>query len=97
MNPFSFICETAAAAGALACIATACTDEVLSPVRVTLYSDNKGVIQALQGLDGRKHNAWRKTVGVGWWGVIRRATEVLVSRGGEWDSHWVRSHAERRR
>jgi hypothetical protein len=44
MNPSSFICETAAAAGALACIATACADGVLSPERVTLYSDNKGVI-----------------------------------------------------
>ena len=68
MNPSSFICETAAAAGALACIATACAEGVLSPGRVTLYSDNKGMIQVLQGLDGRKHNAWRKTVGVGWWG-----------------------------
>ncbi len=83
MNPSSFICETAAAAGALACIATACAEGVLSPGRVPLFSDNKGMIQVLQGLDGGKHNAWRKTVGVGWWGMIRRATEVLVSRGGK--------------
>ncbi len=65
MNPSSFICETAAAAGALACIATACAEGVLFPGSLTLYSDNKGMIQVLQGLDGRKHNAWRKTVGVG--------------------------------
>jgi hypothetical protein len=81
----------------LACIATACTEGVLFPGSVTLYSDNKGVIQVLQGLDGRKHNASRKTVGVGWWGMIRRAAAVLVARGGQWGSYWVRNHAERRR
>ena len=41
MNPSSFICETAAAAGALACIATACSAGVISPGSLTLYSDNK--------------------------------------------------------
>ncbi len=29
--------------------------------------------------------------------MIRRATEVLLPKGGKWGSHWVRSHAERRR
>ncbi len=29
--------------------------------------------------------------------MVRRATDVLVARGGEWGSFWVRSHAERRR
>jgi hypothetical protein len=97
MNASSFICETAAAAGALTCLATACAAGVVCPGRLTLYSDSKGMIQVLQELDGRKQNAWRKTVGVGWWGMIRRAVAALVARGGQWGSYWVRSHAERRR
>jgi hypothetical protein len=87
MNPSSLICETAAAAGALDCLAKACEDGLLNPGSVMLYSNNKGMIQVLQGLSGRKHSAWWKTVGVGWWGMIRRATEALVSRGGTWRSH----------
>jgi hypothetical protein len=81
MNPSSFICETAAAAGALACIATACSAGVISPGSLTLYSDNKGMIQVLQGSVGRKHNAWRKTIGVGWWGMIHRAVATLGPMG----------------
>ena len=34
---------------------------------------------------------------VGWWGMIHRAVATLVAMGGQWGSHWVRSHAERRR
>ncbi len=51
----------------------------------------------LQGVPTRKHNAWRKTVGVGWWGLIKRGLLELTRRGGTWGAVWVRSHAERRR
>ena len=67
MTPSSFICETAAAAGAIAQLAQACVQGVRSPGRLVIYSDNAGMIQVvLQGMPTRKHNAWRKTVGVGW-------------------------------
>ena len=63
MTPSSFICETAAAAGAIAHLVQACVQGVRSPGRVVIYSDNAGMIQVLQGMPTRKHNAWRKTVG----------------------------------
>jgi hypothetical protein len=61
MTPSSFICETAAAAGAIAQLAQACVQGVRSPGRLVIYSDNAGMIQVLQGIPTRKHNAWRKT------------------------------------
>jgi hypothetical protein len=97
MTPSSFICETAAAAGAIAHLAQACLQGVSSPGRLVVYSDNAGMIQVLQGMPTRKHNAWRKTVGVGWWGLIKRGVRELTRRGGTWQAVWVRSHAERRR
>ena len=97
MLPSSFICETAAAAGAIANLAQACVQGIRSPGRVVVYSDNVGMVQVLQGLPTRKHNAWRKTVGVGWWGMIKRGLLELTRRGGTWQAVWVRSHAERRR
>jgi hypothetical protein len=66
MTPSSFICDTAAAAGAIAQLVQACVQGVRSPGCVVLYSDNVGMIQVLQRMQTRKHNAWRKTVGVGW-------------------------------
>ena len=97
MTPSSFICETAAAAGAIANLAQACVQGIRLPGRVVVYSDNAGMVQVLQGLPTRKHNAWRKTVGVGWWGMIKRGLLALTRRGGTWQAVWVRSHAERRR
>ena len=72
MTPSSFICETAAAAGAIAHLAQACEQGVRSPGRVVVYSDNAGMIKVLQGIPTRKYNAWCKTVGVVWWGLIKR-------------------------
>ena len=63
MTPSSFVCETAAAAGAIAHLGQACVQGVNLPGRVVVYSDNAGIIQVLQGLPTRKHNAWRKTAG----------------------------------
>ena len=99
MTPSSFVCETAAAAGAIAHLAQACVQGVSLAGRVVMYSDNAGMImiQGLQGLPTRKHNAWRKTVGVGWWSLIKRGLLELTRRGGTWGAVWVRSHAERRR
>jgi hypothetical protein len=97
MTPSSFICETAAAAGAIAQLAQACVQGVRSPGRVVLYSDNAGMIQLLQVMQTSKNNAWRKTVGVGWWGMIKRGMLELTQRGGSWGTFWGRSHAERRR
>ncbi len=97
MTPFSFICETAAAAGTIAHLAQACVQGVRSPGRLVIYSDNAGMIQVLQGMSTRKHNVWCKTVGFGWWGLIKRGVMELTRRGGTWQAVWVRSHAERRR
>ena len=79
-----FICETAAAAGAVAHLAQECVQGVITPERVVLYSDNAGTIQVLQGIQTRKHNAWRKTVGVGWWGIIQRGLLEITRRGWSW-------------
>ena len=72
ITPSSFICETAAAAKLSpisprrVCKGSDHRDEVV------LYSDNAGMIQVLRGMQTRKHNVWRKTVGVGLWGMIKR-------------------------
>jgi hypothetical protein len=95
MTPSSFICERAAAAGAIAHLAQACVQGVRSPGRhgVVIYSDNAGMIQVLQDMPTRKHNAWRKTVGVGWWGLIKRGVLELTRRGGIWQAVLVRRAA----
>ncbi len=90
MTPSLFICEIAAAAGAIAHLAQACEQGVRAPGRVVVYSDNAGMIQVLQGLPTRKHNAWRKTVGVGWWGLIKRGVMELTRRVGTWQAVWGR-------
>ena len=55
------------------------------------------MITVLQRLPTRKHNACRKTVGVGRWGMIKRGLLELIRKGGTWGAFWIRSHAERRR
>ena len=57
MTPSSFICETAAAAGVIAHLAQACVQGVRLPGRLVVYSDNAWMIQVLQGMPTRKHNA----------------------------------------
>jgi hypothetical protein len=55
------------------------------------------MIQVLQAMKTRKHSAWRKTVGMGWWGMIKSGRLELTRRVGSWRALGVRSHAERRR
>ena len=91
----SYLAELAGAVDVLRSLMECVTRERVLPGKVHHWCDNLSVVRLIREMDVLPRRYWRARPCRHLWAEMQQRLQWWRSRGGEWDTSWVKGHVDR--